>query len=43
VRTQTKDELAFMRFTFDVTNVAQLKRAFAVVRDLKGVIRVARA
>src|SRR4051812_1211976 len=43
VRTQTRDELAFMRFTFDVTNVGQLKRAFAIVRDLKGVIRVARA
>jgi len=43
VRTQTKDELAFMRFTFDVANVAQLKRAFAIVRQLKGVIRVARA
>jgi len=42
VRTQTRDELAFMRFTFDVANVAQLKRAFAVVRSLKGVIRVAR-
>jgi GTP pyrophosphokinase len=42
VRTQSRDELAFMRFTFDVTNVAQLKRAFAVVRSLKGVIRVAR-
>jgi GTP pyrophosphokinase len=42
VRTQTKDELAFMRFTFDVTNGAQLKRAFAVVRELKGVIRVSR-
>jgi len=42
VRTQSRDELAFMRFTFDVTNVAQLKRAFAVVRSLKGVIRVGR-
>jgi GTP pyrophosphokinase len=42
-RTQTRDELAFMRFTFDVTDLAQLKRAFAVVRELKGVIRVARA
>ena len=42
VRTQTRDELAFMRFTFDVANLAQLKRAFAVVRVLKGVIRVAR-
>src|SRR5882724_2213786 len=43
VRTQSRDELAFMRFTFDVVNVAQLKRAFAIVRELKGVIRVARA
>ncbi|MDF3009699.1 MAG: relA [Burkholderiales bacterium] len=42
VRTQTRDELAFMRFTFDIANLAQLKRAFAVVRELKGVIRVAR-
>jgi GTP pyrophosphokinase len=42
-RTQTRDELAFMRFTFDVTDLGQLKRAFAVVRELKGVIRVARA
>jgi GTP pyrophosphokinase len=42
VRTQTRDELAFMRFTFEVANVAQLKRAFALVRELKGVIRVAR-
>jgi GTP pyrophosphokinase len=42
-RTQNKDDLAFMRFTFEVSNVAHLKRAFAVVRALKGVIRVARA
>ncbi|HET7366385.1 MAG TPA: bifunctional (p)ppGpp synthetase/guanosine-3',5'-bis(diphosphate) 3'-pyrophosphohydrolase [Burkholderiales bacterium] len=42
-RTQTRNELAFMRFTFDVTDLGQLKRAFAVVRELKGVIRVARA
>ena len=42
-RTQNKDDLAFMRFTFEVTNVAHLKRAFAVVRALKGVIRVSRA
>jgi GTP pyrophosphokinase len=41
-RTQTRDELAFMRFTFDVSNAAQLKRAFSVVRQLNGVIRVAR-
>jgi GTP pyrophosphokinase len=43
VRTQTRDDLAFMRFTFDVANVAHLKRALAQVRGLKGVIRVARA
>src|SRR5437660_626873 len=43
VRTQTRDELAFMRFTFDVIDLGQLKRAFAIVRELKGVIRVARA
>ena len=43
VRTQTRDELAFMRFTFDVSDAGQLKRAAALVRSLKGVIRVARA
>ncbi|HEX7249094.1 MAG TPA: bifunctional (p)ppGpp synthetase/guanosine-3',5'-bis(diphosphate) 3'-pyrophosphohydrolase [Burkholderiales bacterium] len=41
-RTQNRDDLAFMKFSFEVANVAQLKRAFAVVRQLKGVIRVAR-
>ena len=43
VRTQTRDDLAFMRFTFDVADAGQLKRALALVRGLKGVIRVARA
>ena len=42
VRTQNRDELAFMRFTFEIADLAQLKRAFAAVRQLKGVIRVAR-
>jgi len=42
VRTQTRDDLAFMRFTFDVGDAAQLKRALVLVRGLKGVIRVAR-
>ena len=42
VRTQSRDELAFMRFSFDVGNLAQLKRAFAVVKDVQGVIRAAR-
>jgi GTP pyrophosphokinase len=41
-RSQSRDDLAFMRFTFEVTNLAHLKRAFTVVRQLKGVIRVAR-
>jgi len=43
VRTQSRDELAFMRFSFDVANMAQLKRALAQVRQVKGVIRAARA
>jgi GTP pyrophosphokinase len=43
VRTQSRDELAFMRFSFDVSDLGQLKRALALVRELKGVIRVARA
>jgi GTP pyrophosphokinase len=42
VRTQSRDELAFMRFSFDIADLAQLKRAFAVVREVAGVIRVAR-
>ncbi|HEY8252572.1 MAG TPA: bifunctional (p)ppGpp synthetase/guanosine-3',5'-bis(diphosphate) 3'-pyrophosphohydrolase [Burkholderiales bacterium] len=42
VRTQTRDDLAFMRFTFDVADSGQLKRALVLVRGLKGVIRVAR-
>ncbi|HEX9184055.1 MAG TPA: bifunctional (p)ppGpp synthetase/guanosine-3',5'-bis(diphosphate) 3'-pyrophosphohydrolase [Burkholderiales bacterium] len=42
VRTQSRDDLAFMRFSFEVADVAQLKRAFAVVREVAGVIRVAR-
>ena len=42
VRTQNRDEIAFMRFTFEVSNLGQLKRAFAAVRQLKGVVRVAR-
>jgi len=42
VRTQSRDELAFMRFSFDVSDLAQLKRAFAVVKDVAGVIRAAR-
>jgi GTP pyrophosphokinase len=43
VRTQSRDDLAFMRFSFDVADAGQLRRAMALVRTLKGVIRVARA
>ena len=43
VRTQSRDDLAFMRFTFNVADAAQLKRALVLVRGLKGVIRAARA
>jgi GTP pyrophosphokinase len=42
VRTQSRDELAFMRFGFEVADMAQLKRAMAQVRQVKGVIRAAR-
>ncbi|HEX5767952.1 MAG TPA: bifunctional (p)ppGpp synthetase/guanosine-3',5'-bis(diphosphate) 3'-pyrophosphohydrolase [Burkholderiales bacterium] len=43
VRTQSRDEVAFMRFSFEVVDAAQLKRALGLVRSVKGVIRVARA
>ncbi|MDX1374886.1 MAG: bifunctional (p)ppGpp synthetase/guanosine-3',5'-bis(diphosphate) 3'-pyrophosphohydrolase [Burkholderiales bacterium] len=42
VRTQSREELAFMNFTFAVENLEQLKRAFGTIRDVDGVIRVAR-
>ncbi len=42
VRTQSRDDLARMRFSFDVTDVAHLRRAFAAVKDVGGVIRVGR-
>ncbi|HXZ91269.1 MAG TPA: bifunctional (p)ppGpp synthetase/guanosine-3',5'-bis(diphosphate) 3'-pyrophosphohydrolase, partial [Burkholderiales bacterium] len=42
VRTQSREELAFMRFTFDVADLAQLRRAFAAVKNVAGVIRAAR-
>jgi len=43
VRTQSRDDLAHMRFTFDVEDLAQLRRAVTSVKDVHGVIRVARA
>jgi len=42
VRTQSREDLAFMRFSFEVGDLAQLKRAIAAVREVGGVIRVAR-
>ena len=42
VRTQSRDDVAFMRFSFDVEDLPQLRRALAAVKDVHGVIRVAR-
>ena len=42
VRTQSRNDLAHMRFSFDVTDVAHLRRAFAAVKEVSGVIRVGR-
>jgi GTP pyrophosphokinase len=43
VRTQSRDELAHMRFSFEVSDAGHLKRALAAVKQLKGVIRVGRS
>jgi GTP pyrophosphokinase len=43
VRTQSRDELAHMRFSFAVADSAHLKRAVAAVKQVKAVIRVGRA
>jgi GTP pyrophosphokinase len=42
VRTQSRSDLAHMRFSFEVADVAHLRRAFAAVKEVGGVIRVAR-
>ncbi|HTP61337.1 MAG TPA: bifunctional (p)ppGpp synthetase/guanosine-3',5'-bis(diphosphate) 3'-pyrophosphohydrolase [Burkholderiales bacterium] len=42
VRTQSRNELAQMRFSFEVANVAHLRRAFAAVKQVAGVMRVGR-
>ncbi|MGH8708700.1 MAG: ACT domain-containing protein, partial [Burkholderiales bacterium] len=42
VRTQSRDDLATMRFSFEVADLAQLRRASAAVREVPGVMRVAR-
>jgi GTP pyrophosphokinase len=41
-RSQSRDDLATMRFTFEVANLAHLRRALATIRDVRGVIRVGR-
>ena len=41
-RSQSRDDLAAMRFTFEVTNVSHLRKALATIKDVRGVIRVAR-
>ncbi|HLX79164.1 MAG TPA: bifunctional (p)ppGpp synthetase/guanosine-3',5'-bis(diphosphate) 3'-pyrophosphohydrolase [Burkholderiales bacterium] len=42
VRTQSRADLAHMRFSFEVSDIAQLRRAIATVKEVSGVIRVAR-
>ncbi|MEW6688539.1 MAG: bifunctional (p)ppGpp synthetase/guanosine-3',5'-bis(diphosphate) 3'-pyrophosphohydrolase [Pseudomonadota bacterium] len=42
VRTQSRDDLAHMRFSFAVADLAHLKRALGAVKAVSGVIRVAR-
>jgi GTP pyrophosphokinase len=41
-RTQSRNDLARMRFSFEVKDVAHLRRALATVKEVSGVIRVAR-
>jgi GTP pyrophosphokinase len=43
VRTQSRGDLAHMRFSFEVADAAHLKRALAAVKQVRGVIRVGRA
>jgi GTP pyrophosphokinase len=42
VRTQSRDDVARMRFSFEVGDLPQLRRALAAVKGVRGVIRVAR-
>jgi len=43
VRTQSRGDLAHMRFSFEVADAAHLRRAIAAVKRVRGVIRVGRA
>ena len=40
--TLTRDMLARMRFTLEITNLVQLKRVLAMIREVKGVMRAER-
>ncbi|MCX7161133.1 MAG: bifunctional (p)ppGpp synthetase/guanosine-3',5'-bis(diphosphate) 3'-pyrophosphohydrolase [Proteobacteria bacterium] len=42
VNTQSKQDLAYMRFTCEVADLDQLRRAISVVKDVSGVLRVSR-
>ncbi len=42
VNTQSKQDLAHMRFTCDVADLDQLRRALGVVKDVPGVLRASR-
>ena len=43
VNTQSRQDLAYMRFTFEVSDLTQLRRALAVVKEVPGVLRASRA
>jgi GTP pyrophosphokinase len=43
VRTQTRQDIATMNFSFEVADLAQLRRSLAAVKGVAGVIRAARA
>jgi len=42
VNTQSKQDIAYMRFTFEVADLTQLKRALSAVKDVPGVLKVSR-
>ena len=42
VNTQSKQDLAYMRFTCEVADLEQLRRAISVVKEVSGVLRVSR-
>ena len=42
VNTQSRHDLAYMRFTMDVADLGQLRRALAVVKEVSGVLRASR-